>query len=260
MKNMLKLLNVIGFTGTVIVNFLANYIPINGKNTGELSDFYPNLFVPTGLTFSIWGIIYLLLAGFSIYQIGIFKSSKEYANLVVEKIGILFFVSSIANITWIITWHYEKVLLSLIIMIILLVSLILMYRRLSSIEKVNFSKTLFTKIPFSIYLGWITVATIANFVAFFVDIGWNGFGIAEEIWTIALIISAMAITFYILAKYKDIWYTTVIIWAILGIILKHINFFNWSYPEIIYTGIFVIVTLTVGDILIGFKRKQILNS
>ncbi|MFX0105443.1 MAG: hypothetical protein ACFE75_08130, partial [Candidatus Hodarchaeota archaeon] len=227
----MQILNLIGFFATVIVNFLAVLLPIGGNTTQELSDALPNLFVPAGITFSIWSVIYILLGLFSVYQIrDIFKKDKiemEY----LDDIGYFFIIASIANVTWIFLWHYKLVPLSLVFMIVLLLSLILIYLRLkigksevTRIEKVA------VHVPFSIYLGWITVATIANVTAVIVDVGLNVYGLPVAVFfellpvalTVVVIIVAVLITFGILYLRKDYAYSFVIVWALLGIFIKQI--------------------------------------
>ncbi|MFH1381718.1 MAG: tryptophan-rich sensory protein, partial [Chloroflexota bacterium] len=159
----LAIMNLIGFLGTVVVNGLSNALPLNGKTAGELSDQYPNLFVPAGLTFSIWGIIYILLAIFVIYGRIVAVKKDTQKSSFIENIGVLFFISCLANMGWIFAWHYEIVPLSVLIMLILLVTLIAIYLRLR-IGRSDSSKTekYLVHLPFSVYLGWITIATIAN--------------------------------------------------------------------------------------------------
>ena len=159
----LSILNMVGFLGTVIVNGLANALPINNKTTGELSDQYPNLFVPSGLTFSIWGVIYILLAIFVIYGLVIAIRKGSEKSCFIDNIGILFFISCLANIGWIFAWHYEVLPLSLVLMLILLGSLITIYLKLR-ISKSGSTTTekYLVHLPFSIYLGWITIATIVG--------------------------------------------------------------------------------------------------
>ena len=108
----LRVANLVAFIGVVVVNALAVTLPLNGRSTGELSDAYPNLFVPAGLTFSIWGVIYLLLGIYAVYQL---VKHKPY----VDRIGWLFVLSSVANMAWIFAWHYELVLLSFAVMLAL---------------------------------------------------------------------------------------------------------------------------------------------
>jgi hypothetical protein len=251
----LQIANLIAFIFTIIVNYLANALPINGKTTQELSDAYPNLFTPAGLTFAIWGVIYFFLALFIIYQLGLFnKDNKEHLETV-KSIGWLFVISSVANILWIFAWHYEYVLLSLIIMIILLVSLIIIYNRVSKIKCDSPKEFWFVKVPFSLYLGWITVATIANVTAFLVDIGWNGLGVSSQIWTIIVIALILIITSYFILKKKDIIFGLVIEWALIGILIKHITVFQGEYTGIILAAIISFIVILI-EILYTFKKSK----
>lgn len=173
---MMKYINLLLFAGMIVMNYLANALPLNNKTTGQLSDSYPNLFVPAGITFSIWGIIYLLLGVFCGIQ---FLGSHKGLLL---KIGWLFAWSCLLNGIWIVFWHYEKLPLSLIVMILLLGILTLLNFRIQ-----NLSLGL-VKVTFGIYLGWICIATIANVTTLLVHYNWNGFGISEEIWAIIMIV------------------------------------------------------------------------
>ncbi|MFC1987962.1 hypothetical protein ACFLVH_05420 [Chloroflexota bacterium] len=219
----LSILNLIGFLGTIVVNGLANALPLNNKTTGELSDQYPNLFVPAGLTFSIWGVIYILLAIFVIYGLIISVKNNTQKTAFIENIGILFFISSLVNIGWIFAWHYEILPLSLVLMLVILGSLITIYLRLRiGKSDSTLSEKYLVHLPFSVYLGWITIATIANVTAVLVDINWNTFGLGEQFWAVAVIIVGIAITLSILLTRKDIFYCLVVDWALLGISLKRL--------------------------------------
>jgi hypothetical protein len=212
--------NIIGLGLTLIVNFLATALPLNGKTTGELSDSYPNLFVPAGYVFAIWGVIYTLLIVFVVFQALPRNRNEEFHN----QISGLFIISSLANSLWIFLWHYEQVLFSLLTMIVLLVSLILIYWRLEiGLNPVALNQKLAVHTPFSVYLGWITVATVANVTALLVSINWDRFGISETIWTLIVLSVATIIAIVIILQRKDIAYTLVPIWAFIGIFIKQIE-------------------------------------
>ena len=215
----LQITNVVGFIAVIAVNILANALPINGKTTGELSDSYPNLFVPAGYVFAIWGVIYLLLLMFTVYQ----ASPKRRGAQFLGKIGYLFGISCLANVVWIFLWHYELVFLSLVAMFTFLGSLILIYLRLDigRGEPLR-EERLYVHLPFSVYLGWITVAPIANVVAALVSINWDGFGLGEVTWTVAMISIAVILTLLNIQTRVDIGYALVIVWALGGIIVKQI--------------------------------------
>jgi len=216
--------NIIAVILTIIVNGLANILPIGGKYTGELSDNIPNLFVPAGLTFAIWGVIYVLIILFAIFQAkDLFKRNKSTTTFL-EKIYVVFILAGLANIIWIFLWHYEQILLSLLVMILLFFSLLIIYLRLNIGRDIaSLKEKLFVHIPISVYIGWITVATIANVTAVLVTINWDGFGISDQVWTILVIVVALIITILILITRKDYAYSAVVIWALIGIYLKRIT-------------------------------------
>ena len=253
---LLAVLNSLGFLGTVIINALANILPINNKTTGELSDQYPNLFVPAGLTFSIWGVIYLLLAIFVIY--GLVVAIKKYAqkSVFIEKISWLFLVTSILNMAWIFTWHYENVPLSLLVMLLLLASLITIYVRLNiGISDAKSDEKYLAHLPFSIYLGWITIATIANVTALLVDIQWNTFGLGEQFWAVAIIIVGVVITLLTLFKRKDIFYSLVVDWALIGILIKRLSVNTVPDQGVIVAAITGLTLISIGIIIQLIRRR-----
>jgi len=254
---LLQVGNIIIVILTIIVNGLANILPIGGKYTGELSDNIPNLFVPAGITFAIWGIIYVLIILFAIYlEKDLFKKETTTKPFL-EKISYFFILANLANIIWIFLWHYEQILLSLLAMLLLFVSLLVIYLRLNiGIEKISIKEKLFIHVPISVYIGWITVATIANVTAVLVTIGWDGFGISEEIWTILVLIVATIITILILIKRKDYAYSAVIIWALIGIYLKRISDdpIYGVQTQIAYTAAISIVLIIIIAAISAFMQ------
>lgn len=252
-KKMLQIGNFAGFIATVIVNFLAIGLPLNNRTTQQLSDALPNLFVPAGITFSIWSIIYILLGIFAIYQAkDLFKSEKEELPFL-EKIGFFFILSSIANVLWIFFWHYEQVAISLLVMIVLFISLLALYLRLE-IGKTDVTKQEknFIHLPISVYFGWITTATIANVTALLVSVNWDGFGIAEEIW--AIVILAVAAVIYVLTVItrNDIAYGLVGVWSTLGIVLKQII----EAPVVGYTALVVMIVIGLAITKVAISKMK----
>ncbi|MHB1346311.1 MAG: hypothetical protein ACYCXK_02360 [Candidatus Humimicrobiaceae bacterium] len=257
-KIIYSFLNFIGVLAVIFVNALAVLLPINNRTTQELSDKYPNLFVPAGITFSIWGIIYILLILFAVYQFVIAFRKVSDERGIFEKIGILFFISCIFNIAWILAWHYEIVWLSLIIMALLLISLILIYVRLrTGSPGIQNTEKILVNIPFSVYLGWITIATIANATAFLVKINWNKFGISDQFWTIILIAIGVLITLIILFSRNDIFYCFVVIWALVGILLKRMEDNSMPDQLVIIASIAGISIIGLGIILQLARKKRI---
>lgn len=244
-----KLLVVITFILMLVVNALATILPINGVNPGQVSDSYPNLFAPAGITFSIWGVIYLLLGLYTLYQLGIFRNDKtEKKEQVLAEVNRYFILTSLANTLWIFSWHYRYIgisviLISLILVALIKISMILKGRELSKRDK------LFMFVPFSVYFGWITVATIANITVWLVSTGWNGFGIPDQTWTIIILLVGAVIGTVTTLKNKSIPYGLVLIWAYLGILLKHtsVSGYNSAYQSIIGTLIFCIAIFILAE-------------
>ncbi len=253
LKHKYKIIVLLTFIIMVGTNALANIIPINGVNTGEVSDNYPNLFGPAAITFSIWGLIYLLLAGYTAYQL--FKPGTGNLSIKkINKIGLLFSISSIANTLWVLSWHYDFIGISMLLMIAILISLILINQTLVN-ENLTKIEKLLVKLPFQIYFGWITVATIANATVLLVSLKWDGFGISDVTWTIIILLVGTLIGNLTLRYNNAIAYGAVFLWAYTGILIKHISTsgFSGQYLSVIIT---VIISLLVFASNMFITSKQ----
>lgn len=247
-----KILVTASFLVMVTINALANTIPINGVTTGEVSTMYKNLFTPASITFSIWGLIYILLAGYVIYQWGFFQSGNSiYTSCLLEKVGIYFTISSVANVLWILAWHYFLIALSMLLMIIILVCLILISSKIRN-------ETGYIKFTFGIYFGWITIATIANVTTLLVSIGFDGFGISEVAWTVIILIVGLVIAAATILTNRDIAYGLAIIWAYIGILIQHTSAkgFDGRYLAVIVTAIICIVLLSIAAVHVFLANKK----
>jgi len=212
-----QIINLVTFLATLVINTLANILPLGGRTTGEVSDIYFTYFTPANFTFSIWGVIYTLLGLFVIYQV--LPSQKESSYL--QDIGPYFALGGIANTIWLFLWHYDFIPHTLPFMFVLLASLIMIYIRLGvGKRKVTTKEQFLVHLPFSIYLGWITVAPIANVASTLIWAGWDGGGIDPIIWTLLVIAIAAVITLMVIWTRKDIGYSLVILWAAYGIYIR----------------------------------------
>jgi translocator protein len=250
----LKPANIIAYVLTIVINSLAGGTTlIGGKLTAAISDSNPTLITPAGYVFSIWGIIYVLLGAFVIYQALPSRSSRGFT----EKLGWLFVLSSIINIVWIFFWQFEYLAVSVALIFLLLASLIAIYVRLGvGKTKVGLDDRLAVHLPFSVYLGWITVASIANVATALVSLKWDGAGISPETWAILVLAVALVITALMLITRKDIAYSLVIIWALVGIAVKQSgNQTIVMATEIsaIIVAVLLLATLTIA--IIQKKRK-----
>jgi benzodiazapine receptor len=217
-----QILNWVGLVVVLAMNGLATALPLGGKTTAEISDSIPTLFTPAGYVFSIWGLIYLGLLAFAWYQ-----SRSQERESVVERIGYWFVASCAFNSIWIVLWHYEQVSLSLVAMLGLLVSLIAVYLRLDIGRRpVSASEKRWVHLPFSIYLGWISVATIANVSAVLYTLGWSGGPLSPEAWT-AIMVSVAAVLGLVMIKLRnEVAFPLVLVWALIGIAVARASI--WS--------------------------------
>jgi len=206
--------------GVIALNALANILPINGYNTGQISAFYPNAFVPAGFTFSIWGVIYLLLFSYSIGYTYYTLKQEQYpkAFAFIERINIYFLLTCVFNMSWILAWHYLQIEISLVIMLLFLITLIQLFLKSNTMAGALTSTQKFIlQTPFIVYLGWISVATIANSTALLVAYQWNGFGMPPVYWSAAMILIAILLAVLMLQKFKVIPFALVVAWALWGI-------------------------------------------
>ncbi len=259
--NKIRIFAAITFVIMIVVNGLANVLPINGQTTGAISDSYLNLFAPAGYTFAIWGVIYLMLLVYSIYQSGIFKSNNMRINEeLLDRIGIFFAISSILNTVWIFAWHYNVIWLSMVLIITILVNLIAINEEIRK-NDLTFKEKLLIKVPFGVYFGWVTVATIANVTTFLVSIGWRGFGLPEAIWTIIILFVGFLIASIVIVRDKNIAYALTVIWAYTGILVKHSSKvgFDGKYPSVISAVsicIFCLVIVTLYSLFMYKKTRK----
>jgi hypothetical protein len=214
---LVQVLVVLAVLATIVINVLANALPLNGQNTGEISDRFQVYFVPAGYVFSIWGVIYLGLILYAIYQ----ALPAQRTNPRLASTDILFILSCLANIIWLFLWHYNQFPLTLVAMISLLLLLTAIYLRLGIGEvEVPASEKWLVHLPFSIYLGWVTVATIANVTSVLDFLNWSGWGISEELWAMIMLAAATIIAALVAFTRGDAAFLLVLIWAFVGIAVK----------------------------------------
>jgi hypothetical protein len=230
---------------TIGVNAMANILPLNGLNTGEISDRFDILFVPAGYVFSIWILIYVGLGIYSIYQ----ALPAQADNKVLKRIAPFYWLSSLANSVWIFFWHYELFSITLIAMVTILISLVLISKEL--LEAENQLKWL-VRLPFSIYLGWISVATIANAAQTLYFFDWAGWGISQVVWTAVVLATATVLGLLKVWREKDTPYNLVLIWALVGITVSQAG-----TQEVVIAAWISAAILLVGLVVGFYKNKRL---
>lgn len=213
-----QVLVVLAVISVIVVNALANILPINGQATGDISDRFDVLFVPAGYVFSVWSLIYLGLIAYAVYQ----ALPRQRTNPRLRATGYLFVASAVANIAWIFLWHYEQFVWTLLAMGSLLVLLGIIYQRLGiGLFSVDRTERWLVRLPFSIYFGWITVATVANVTSVLDYLGWGGWGISPLAWAVIMLGVATVVGLGVVLARSDWAYGLVLVWAFVGIAVKH---------------------------------------
>ncbi len=246
----------VAYIAMTVVNWLAGSTSVlGGKNTAAVSDSFPNLFAPAGVTFAIWGLIYLLLGLFFFRMFEIWKPKKSaVSNRTLNQVIVMFTASSLLNMVWLLAWQYNLMALSVVVMVGLLLTLIRINQLLAS-DSYDIKEYALLKLPFSVYFGWITVATIANISAWLVSFGWNGWGMSEGFWMVGVLLVGAAIAMAGLIKNKDWAYGAVFVWAYAGILLKHLADDGWNgrWPSVLAALYIILPVLIITTINVAVK-------
>ena len=256
----LKWFILLALIAMLTVNALSSILPINGVTPKEVSDRYPNLFVPAPLTFAIWGVIYILVIGYTLYQFGLFRKKGEAVNeTLLTRTGTLFILTSILNLSWVIAWHYGLLTVSFLLLAVFLVVLIDIRLIIHAQEPLTVKEKWFVRLPFSVYFGWVTIATIAGATALLVGSGFGGLGISEAVWTILILLVGAGIGIATALRFRDIPYLLVFIWAYSNILANHVSptGFAGMYTGVISTLAVCLVAFVAVIIALLAKKKKV---
>lgn len=215
-KTVFAIGNTVLFLAVIAANVMANALPINGLNTGEISDLYPSLFTPAGITFSIWSVIYLSLFAFVVHQWRL--RDRDYF----PELSKWFMLSCVLNISWILVWHYLLPAVSVIVMLLFLAVLIKLFVLVHRVELSTRKEYFLIRLPFTLYLSWICVATIANIAAWLTSLDLINSVSTQEVITVVMMIVASALAIIVVVRFRDYAFPAVTLWALAGIALKGI--------------------------------------
>ena len=247
-----QIINIIAILFTIVMNMLANILPFNGVNTGEVSEYFPNFFTPQGYVFAIWFVIYVLIIVFAFYQAKADQAGEEY----LAKIGYLYLIGALLNVAWLLVFHYSYgndplfVWTEPLIVGFLIVLLVTYVRLGIGVTEVPLKQKLAVHLPVSVYTGWVSLATIANTASVLnasltipVDV--------QHLWTALVLVVALLVTSLMLVLRRDIAYALVVVWAAPGIALK------WpSIPIIFWTATLVTVIVILLILLVPIIRRK----
>lgn len=243
---------VVALVITLILNGAANALPLNGQTTAAISDRLPALVNPAGFVFAIWGVIYVLQIAFTIHQ----ARPSRAADPLLRRLGYLPAAVGLLNALWIVLWHWNVFVLTVPVMVAILLALIEIDRRIRTVWPAALQPASgapaevcwLVRLPFSVYLGWISVATIANIAAFLLSIGYTGAPISEEAWAVLVLgVGAAIATWFVLTR-RDPAYGLVFVWAYAGIVSRQID--HPPVPAVAALGALTIAIL-VAMVLLG---------
>ncbi len=240
---------------TIAFNGISQAIPVGGRTSADVSNHYTTFFTPANYAFAIWGVIYLLLIGFGIYQA--LPSQRQNPNT--RKIGWLFILSCILNCLWITLFQFEQILVSVVVILAFLLTLIAIYVRLDiGRGKPSTADRWLLHLPFSVYLGWLCVATIANISVLGVAQNLsNPLGIDGATWAAIMLVVATAVGVILAMTRRDVGFVLVFVWAFTAIINK-----QSAAPVVATTALVTVIVLLVvltGSILLNFQRSRTLK-
>jgi hypothetical protein len=242
-----QITNLLSVVLALTVNILASAMPLNGQNTGEISDRFQVYFVPAGYVFAIWGIIYMGWIAFTIFQFQ--PAQKESPRL--RRLGYLFAISNMANAAWLFCWHYNLFGLSVLVMLVLLGLLLASYLRLDvNHTPVSPLEYWSVDVLFSVSLGWITVATVANITDWLYFIGWDGFGIPAQTWAVIMLAVASLLGLGMASTRRDVGYLAVLVWAFVGIAVKQTS------APLVVTSAWIAAALMAGLAIYSWIRRR----
>ncbi len=246
-----QIATLVAILGSIVINTLSNIFPINGINIGKLSNtlFGAVQIIPANYAFAIWGLIYLALLAFGVYQLQ--PAQRQHPGL--QRSGYRLVIASVAQSIWIYLFLARLFPLSVLVMLGILVPLADMYLRLGiGQQRVSRADRWLIHAPISIYLGWITVATVVNVATALYSVNWDGWGIAPEVWTVVMMVVSAAIAAIIAIQRHDIAFTLVIVWALVAIVLRQM-----SIPLIAGSGTVLAIALIL--LLLVVKLKPLVS-
>ena len=255
-------LNLLAFSFHLILSYLVQMNYFSVMDVGQVSARYETVFAPAGITFAIWGVIYLALFAFCLFHLfaAFIKSDIQHTNLDTQNIGWNLIINNFATGLWLVAWVNEYLLLSVILILIQLVTLVIISFKadISNPNKPVLTK-IFTHFPLSIYFAWICIATIANISAYLKSINWSGAGISDSYWVIIMIGTATLISFFIILVRRNIPFGLVVLWALYGIVLKRQQVNPIDYQVVITAAYFAfafIMLALIIRIVSGYRNDK----
>lgn len=247
-----QVLVLVAVISTIVFNGLSQTVPIGNQTSADVSNRYSTYFTPANYAFAIWGVIYLLLIGYGIYQA--LPSQRENPKAI--KIAWLFILSCVLNCIWIVLFQTDQLALSVVVIIAFLLTLMAIYLRLETGKStVSNADRWFLQVPFSVYFGWVSVATIANVSVLGVAQQWGDlFGIPASTWAAIMLVVATVVGIFMAVTRRDVAYVMVFVWAFTAIINKQAGVAVVTTTALI--TVIVLVVALAGSLIAYFRQPH----
>ncbi|MFS4418409.1 tryptophan-rich sensory protein [Maribacter sp. 2307ULW6-5] len=252
MKKTLAILNLLSVLAVIAVNYVSQALRFNDTTIGDISQKYNNLFTPASYAFAIWGLIFLGLLAYGIFQVYRAFFTEETHDFMVQT-GYWFVAANVLNALWVFAFVYEHTGLSVLIMLGILLSLIKVILN-TNMERWHAPKKIIVFVwwPICLYAGWISVATIANISAYLTKLGWEGAPFSEEVWTIVMIVVATGLNLIVIHRRNMREFAAVGVWALFAIFIRH----REAVEPVAYTALVGSVVIFAHMAWHGFKNRK----
>lgn len=257
-EKIIKFLVIISFIFMIFINAISFLVPVHGRTMLEISFSYPILYAPADYAHSIWGVIYISLFAFIIYQSGLIRKQViNEGSEILYSARLVFITTCLLNSSWLLAWLYDYLAMCVMIIFIMLLTLKI-YSQMLSEEKLSTQEKIYIRMPFSIYYAWILITTVSTILIMLGSIRWNGWGLSDELWVVIDLLIVSIATCYRSLKNKDIIFGLTILWSYIGILVRHIsqNMFAGAYPSIIITTLVGIIMLSICVAYLLFYKKK----
>lgn len=233
--------------GNIGLNYYANAFPLNGQTMGEVSARYPTLLTPAGYAFSIWGLIFLSLTVYAVWQLLPAQRAVSLPDAVAKPLT----VASVATAGWVVLFAFEQILPSVAVMLVILGALIVVYGRARH-RVLGHSAPRWASIPFGLYLGWISVAATINITIGLRQLGWQPAENLTVVLTLALLAVVVSLGLLLSREFRDETMALVVVWALVAIWVAR----RAEYPELGWAALAGAVVVALGSFVLASRRRR----
>jgi len=249
-----RIVNSVAVIVMIAANIVFEVLPLNGTTTAQVSGAHDTILTPPGFTFVIWGLIYLGLFLNVLFQLGLFYTQRDADNPdLIYAVNALFPIACITDIVWLVMWHYELILLSLIVIVLLWFALVFIYWRLFP-EIRTTKERVFMLWPVSLFLSWISAAALLNLTVVIHDSSPDMLGLGMLPWSMAVLAILFGITEFFIIKYADYVFGLTALWVFAGIITR---FFTMGEDSSTMMIMVVSVSVLAGIILLSLPIRAL---